>query len=527
MSLRCAIYARYSSDQQNPVSIADQVRVCREYAASLCWNVSNDAVYTDEAISGASADRPALARLLDQALDSSRPFDVVLIDDTSRLSRRLVDAVSIFERLNFAGIRIVAVSQNIDSSNEQADVLVTVHGLVDSLYIKELGRKTHRGLDGQVLRGFHAGGRCFGYRIEREAGGARLVIEEREAELVRRIFEMSADGMSLKAIATTLNREQIPTSRPRAGKQFASWAPSAIRAILYNELYAGRMIWNRSHFIKHPGTNKRQRRPRPRSEWRIIEHSDLRIIDEGLWNRVRLRLEEKKKLFGNGGHLYRRSTSSPYLLTGLIKCGDCGANLQITGRDRRGQLYGCPQHSGRGTCENKLRISRKALERSLLSGIQRAILSPEILDYIVDRLIRELKASFDRGRSDRIEREARRKAIEEEIARLTAAIASAGHSKALLAALADRERELAALAPVSLGPKPFNMQEIREFVTSRLSDLQQFLNSRDVGRARTILARHVSSIRLVPTPDAGGRMRYVAEGEWNLLAGFMHCGGWI
>jgi site-specific DNA recombinase len=92
-----------------------------------------------------------------------RPFDVLLIDDTSRLSRKTRDALIIFERLSFAGVRLVAVSQGIDSDNDQADLLMQVHGMVDSLYVKELATKTRRGLEGTFLRGNHVGGRCFGY----------------------------------------------------------------------------------------------------------------------------------------------------------------------------------------------------------------------------------------------------------------------------------------------------------------------------------------------------------------------------
>jgi DNA invertase Pin-like site-specific DNA recombinase len=79
---------------------------------------------------------------------------VILVDDTSRISRSLADTVRLREDLNFTGIRFVAVSQGIDSDDEQADVMMTVHGLVDSLYIKELAKKTHRGLEGLALKGF-------------------------------------------------------------------------------------------------------------------------------------------------------------------------------------------------------------------------------------------------------------------------------------------------------------------------------------------------------------------------------------
>jgi DNA invertase Pin-like site-specific DNA recombinase len=151
---RCAAYARYSSDLQSPLSIDDQLRICREYAKTRGFVFLEEHVYIDEALSGVGADRPGLGRLLSAALSPSRRFDVILLDDSSRLARNTKDALGIFERLNLAGIRLIAVSQGIDSDNEQAHVLVTVHGMLDSLYVKELTKKTHRGLEGRVLRAY-------------------------------------------------------------------------------------------------------------------------------------------------------------------------------------------------------------------------------------------------------------------------------------------------------------------------------------------------------------------------------------
>jgi site-specific DNA recombinase len=224
MILRCAAYARYSSDLQSPLSIDDQLRICREYAKSHGFVFLEEQVYVDEALSGVGADRPGLVRLLNAALSPARPFDVILLDDSSRLARNTKDALTFFERLNFAGIRLIAVSQGIDSDNEQAHVLVTVNGMVDSLYVKELAKKTHRGLEGRVLRGQHTGGRCYGYdSVSVDATTAKqLVINESEAVVIRRIFEMSANGQSLKTIAKTLNRECVPSPRPRSGNQYAT-----------------------------------------------------------------------------------------------------------------------------------------------------------------------------------------------------------------------------------------------------------------------------------------------------------------
>src|SRR6185369_14133465 len=137
-SLRCATYARYSSDQQRDASIIDQQRNLARYAENKGWRILPEFVFSDAAMSGAGTDRPGLQALLTAALSRPKPFDAILIDDTSRISRNLGDIVRIREQLSFAGVRLIAVSQGIDSGDDQADVMLTVHGLVDSLYIKEL-----------------------------------------------------------------------------------------------------------------------------------------------------------------------------------------------------------------------------------------------------------------------------------------------------------------------------------------------------------------------------------------------------
>ena len=219
-SLRCAIYARISSDRQSPTSIVDQLRKCREYASRQGWVILEERIYTDEAICGASIEREGLQRILAAANSAARPFDCILIDDTSRLTRKLADALNLYERLTFAGVRLVAVSQGVDSESAQAELLIGVHGLIDAVYCRELAQKTHRGMEGLALRGLHTGGRCFGYRSVKDGnGGARLEVNEPEAEIVRRVFGLCVDsGYSLKRISHTLNAEGVTRhSRARDG----------------------------------------------------------------------------------------------------------------------------------------------------------------------------------------------------------------------------------------------------------------------------------------------------------------------
>jgi DNA invertase Pin-like site-specific DNA recombinase len=526
MMLRCAAYARYSSDRQSPASIQDQLRKCREYAQQQGWQLLDEHVYADEALSGAGADRPEFARMLEATARVPRPFDVLLVDDTSRLCRNLGEAARVFERLNFLGVRIVAVSQGIDSENEQADVLMTVHGLVDSLYIKELARKTHRGLEGRALLGFHTGGRCFGYDNVPEQGGVRLRINPAEAGVVRRIFEMAADGGSLKGIARGLNLEGVPCPRPRAGKQYATWCPTAIREMLRRDLYAGRIVWNHSRFVKQPGTNKRVRRERPRVEWHTLERPDLRIIDEALWRRVQNRLAFVAQRFSRGPRagLYHRAASSPHLLTGYLKCGLCGANLVIvTGRGKRGhQTYGCPQNFYRGACSNKLKERADWLEDRLLSQLQNAVLRPEVVEYALQEFERQLTVTLAdlSGQVHRMRQ--RREQIQSELGRLVETAAVCGHSAALVEAINSREQELNEIAQRLLAAEPgsvsAHISNIRRFVSERLLNIRQLMNG-DVRGAKALFAKHVSTVQMFPQAE-GKKGHYVASGEWNLMGGY-------
>src|SRR5207237_3276835 len=185
------------------------------------------------------------------------PFDVLLVDERSRVARDIADAIRTLQTLKFFGVRVVYISQHIDSADEQAETLVAVHGMVDSLYLREAAKKTERGLEGQQARGFATGGRHpFGYRTvpvadpsgRTEPGGHpaiagyRTEIVEAEAAIVRSIFEWYAEGNGGDRITARLNAEAIK------GPQGRRWKLSTVKRLLSNERYLGRMIWGqRTH----------------------------------------------------------------------------------------------------------------------------------------------------------------------------------------------------------------------------------------------------------------------------------------
>ena len=390
-SAGCAVYARYSSEKQNPLTVDQQIRKCREYADRHNLRVLGGHIYADEAISGATDDRASLRALLSAARETPRPFDVILVDDTSRLSRRLVDSIRIFEQLQFLRVRVIFVAQGIDTSSEQAELLVGVHGIVDSLYLKDLAKRTFRGVEQLALNGLHTGGRVFGYRrvpiesaTERDTygrpviAGVRLEVQPNQAAIVRRIFERYAAGDSMKRIAIDLNDEGILSPQPQKGRVSQSWCPSSIRHILRNERYRGVVFWGKTQKIRSTETGKRIYRRKPQSEWRRREIPEQRIISEDLWDAIRRRIGVIERLYDCGpGKRARlgRTAGSPYLFTGLLECADCRGSITIVSgqwKTRSDSRYGCSMHAhrGDGVCKNNLLIACGALERQLLAGLQ-------------------------------------------------------------------------------------------------------------------------------------------------------------
>ena len=525
VKMRCAIYARYSSDNQRETSLDDQIRKCREFADSKGWQVLQQHIYRDQALSGAGLDRPGLNALLDLAFRQSKAaFDVVLVDDTSRLSRDLADAVRLSQRLRFEGIRLVVVSQGIDSSEEQSDVMFTVHGLVDSLFLRELAKKTHRGLEGNALKGLHTGGRCFGYDVvDAPEQRKRYAVNKVEADVIRRIFEMAAAGGSLKKIAKTLNLEGVPSPRPGTRKKYDSWCPSAIRDMLRREIYIGRLVWNKSMWVKAPGTNRRVRRARPQSEWRVVMLPELRIVSDEVWKAVQEKNCRTMAKYSTGGRkgLLGRAQTSPYIMTGFLVCGACGAHLTITsGRGGKYARYGCPQHFQRGVCSNAITIPVQTVEQTFFRQLQEYALSPEALEFTYSEFLKQMEQATENATSQAEHLLKEKQAVECEIERLTAAITEGVPARTLKEAFSQREHKLLdierKLSSLKTGRCSFDLLELRKFACTKIFDLVSLLH---VHRERTKheLGKHLTSLRMVPTLGTDGTKFYVGQGEWDLL----------
>ncbi len=381
--LRAAIYARYSSDRQREESIDDQIESCRRYCESRGFQVVD--IYTDAAVSGASTkDRPGYERLRGDA--ELRRFDVVVAEAVDRLSRQLADVATIHDRLTFLGIRLHTVSQG-----ELNPLLAGVMGAVAQSFLSELRDKTRRGLRGKVLAGLSAGGIGYGYRADPGRKGGRQ-IDEREAEVVRRIFRDYAAGLSPRTIAANLNTEGVP------GPGGRPWGDTTIRGqaergtgILNNMLYAGQLAWDRCSYVKDPATGRRVARPKPREEWEIIDAPESRIVDVDLWEAVKARQGDVRTTMARDeeGNALNRAHRRVHLLSGLIVCGECGAPFVMVD----GYRYGCNRTRSKGTCGNTLKLKRADIEKRVVHALRHRLLQSDAIEDAVERMRLCLKES--------------------------------------------------------------------------------------------------------------------------------------
>jgi site-specific DNA recombinase len=394
--INAVIYARYSTDLQSASSIEDQVRICTAYAERQGWRVAK--VYSDSAQSGASLMRKGIQGLLSDARAGC--FEVVLSEALDRLSRDQADLANIFKRLNFDDVKMFTIADH-----EISEMHIGLKGTMGSLYLKDLRQKTHRGLEGRVLKGKSAGGNSYGYSVIRSIGAdgnpvtGDRAINEAEADVVRRIFREYIKGKSPKRIASDLNRDGIAC--PSGG----AWGASTIygnrkrgTGILNNELYVGRLVWNRLRYVKDPLTGKRVSKQNDADSLRVTDVQHLRIIDQDTWESAKAyqgTLDARPSL-----QTKQRPT---HLFSFMLKCGECGGGMSIVGKGR----YGCSTARNKGTCQCRTTISQADLEEKVLTGIRSRLMTPALAkafceEYTaqMNRLRTEQNAASEKNKRD-------------------------------------------------------------------------------------------------------------------------------
>jgi site-specific DNA recombinase len=405
--IRAAIYARFSSDLQSDKSIDDQIALCRDVCTREGMAVAM--TFEDRAISGtATVNRPGFQSMMRSA--EAKLFDVLVVEDVDRLSRDQGDYHSARKRLDFLGISIHAATGKVGKLDG------ALRALMGEMFIENLVLHVRRGMDGVVRDGRHAGGRAYGYEPVPGKPG-ELQIVEHEAEVVRRIFADYVAGASPRRIAAALNAKRVKPPRGSA------WNTSTINGnmqrgggILLNDLYVGRIVWNKVRMVKDPSTGRRISRPNPKSEHRTADAPHLRIVDDATWQAAQRIKQKHSTTHGPAKGRPKRPFS------GLLRCASCGGSMVMAG-GKNGDRVQCSAFKEKGTCKNGRRVPVAKIESLVLAGLRDNLTNPAAITAFVDAYNGERQRLKKQATTDRNRLERRTGEIKRELDRLVDAIA--------------------------------------------------------------------------------------------------------
>ena len=326
-NVRAAIYTRVSTDEQAKEghSLGDQEHACQAHIERHGWR--HVETYSDEGYSGDDPNRPAHKRMLADVAGSK--LDAIVVRALDRFGR---DAWAIEGTLRFfdeSGVRLESTRETIDRKTPEGTLQTGILAQFGQFEKAKIKARTRAGLAARARAGGLSGGpRPYGYdRVNKS-----LMIVPHEAEVVRRMFEDSINGMSQRMISRALTDEGVPTARGGV------WASSNVGAILANPLYRGCFMFN-GETLK--GTHEA-------------------IVSEDVWARAELVRSSKVRRGGrwpDGGHL---------LVKGVLVCGQCGYAMiprKIFGNGGR-ERYQCRGRMERG----KSFCDQPSIRRELIDG---------------------------------------------------------------------------------------------------------------------------------------------------------------
>jgi len=437
--MRCAIYARFSTDNQNEESIESQVEKCKEFIEREGWTLNPDHIYPDYAISGATNKRPGLQNLMASARRKPRAFDRVVVFSKSRLSRSSLQELKITSELESHGIEVVSASEPFHTMKGSGRVAAeSAIRMVNEVYLAQVAEHVKRGQDHTASRGFKTTWAPYGYKnewvsdpsasMDKRTGQPRMrlkwVVELDQAEVVKWLFKEYLQGNGFKKLASKLNEKGVRA--PRSD----SWAPSAIREMLRNHSYLGWYCLGKTSRVKGADGRKRYV-DNPMDQWRIYKDAHEPIIAEELFNKVQERMAKVSKKYKKEISRAKAEHSS-YLLTGLVKCGECGANFTVqstkakAGEPPRYWHYVCGYRRNRGAsvCSNGSRIIMHALDKAVLKATEQKLMDPEMIHNVSTQAERILeRARLDAHEAEGLEQDKRE--LEKQIERFTRALATA------------------------------------------------------------------------------------------------------
>lgn len=394
------IYARYSSEKQNDMSIEGQIAECRKYAEVNGFVVVRE--YIDRAFSATTDKRPEFQRMIEDSKKKS--FGAVIVYQLDRFARNMFDAGYYAKILRDNGAELVSAVEHIAGDSSGVVTTAIILGMAE-WYSKQLSEKVTRGMyqNAQQCK-YNGGNMTFGYKIDEER---HFILDEMKAPIVKEIFRRYSEGETGTSIMEDLNKRGIKTSK---GKPFTK---NSLQKLLRNEKYKGIYIYGDIR----------------------VPDGIPRIIEDELFDEVQEILGSKPR-----GH---RPAIEDYLLTGVLYCGECKSPMIGTsGTSGAGSTYRYYRCTESPKSCNKKNVKKEYIE-SLVFSLCKELLTDDVIEDILEAVKKVNESDQESIELIRLRKDI--KATEEKIERLLDQIEEGSGSAIITDRLKKREAELESL----------------------------------------------------------------------------------
>ena len=364
ITLNVIIYARYSSHTQTEQSIEGQLQACYEFAKRNNHVVVGE--YIDRAQSGTSDNRPEFLRMIEDS--NKKFFSGVLVYQLDRFARNRYDSAVYKAKLKKNGVRVFSARENI--TDDASGILI--EGLLESMaeyYSAELSQKVQRGMSINAEKCLSTGGNiALGYKVDENK---KFQINEEEATVVKKIFELYSEGKTITEIAEKMNSQGIKTSRGNAFNK------NSLTKMLNNKRYIGIYTYKDME----------------------IPDGIPRIVSDELFAKVAEKLKQNKKAPA------RAKAKEEYILTTKLFCGKCHdmmVGVSGTSVTKRVYSYYYCSDNRKGECDKK--PIRKTLIEKIVIEECRKLLTKDKIELLAKKIIEYLNKDKDTENLRRIQR---------------------------------------------------------------------------------------------------------------------------
>ena len=333
--MRTWLYYRLSRDEDEEMnSLQNQRQILIDYAEHNGYEVVGESF--DDNVSGMTFNRKGLAEM-EQAVSESL-IDVVLVKDLSRLGRHRTQTALFIDHLRENNVKVISVTEGIDTTNENDDLLIGFKQIFNDFYAKDISRKVKAGIRQKQKNNGLVLSLPMGYYLDKNTG--TVEIDKETSEYVQEVFKLYTEGYGLTTIARLMNERGIRSPEYYQNRKLADWKPSiskkylwvqtAVKRLLCNELYIGTLVNHKTVTSKIYKTKTFI----PVEEQYRHENFCEPIIDLHTWEQAQFLLEQRSKInprSSGGRKLHRYS--------GLIKCAECGSHLIAKIRKWQGSEY--------------------------------------------------------------------------------------------------------------------------------------------------------------------------------------------